>query len=403
MQTPDAQASTKAWTDTPIRAHRMGTLIIRAAPGAAVTVTQLRHEFAFGTAIACRMFRDDADPEARRQYQEILAANFNAAVHENALKWYHTERAGPGNPLYDDADRMLAWCERRGIRMRGHCVYWGIEKYVQPWLQGLDDAALRTHLARRGQEVTARYRDRITEYDLNNEMIHGDYYAQRLGEGITGEMFAWAKEGDPAARLYVNDYGIISGKDAPRYLEHIRALIDRGVPVGGIGVQGHFGGHVDPMHVARVLQDLAAFHLPIKVTEFDMDTDDEDAKARGLEDLYRVAFANPAVDGILMWGFWEGAHWRPKAALWKRDFTPTKAAAAYRALVFSEWWTRFAGHTDANGECRVPAFFGQHRVACGERAIEVCLTKTDREVNVSLLDDPTANAPKQPRSEDGDR
>jgi GH35 family endo-1,4-beta-xylanase len=180
-------------------------------------------------------------------------------------------------------------------------------------------------------------------------MIHGDYFAKRLGEGITREMFAWAAGGDPGARPYVNDYAILSGNDGPRYVANLRKLLDQGVPVGGIGCQGHFGKAVDGVHVRRTLDELAAFGLPIKITEYDADVADEEVKAACLETLYTVAFGHPSVEGILMWGFWEGAPWKPRAALWKRDFTPTPAAETYRRLRFKEWWTTASGTADASG------------------------------------------------------
>ena len=132
---------------------------------------------------------------------------------------------------------------------------------------------------------------------------------------------------------------------------------------------------MDPGHVKRVLDLLAEFGLPIKITEYDANTKDERAKAEALENLYRVAFAHPAVDGILMWGFWEGAHWRPDAALWKRDFTPSPAAEKYRYLVFREWWTAHEATADAKGRCEVRAFFGRHRVEADGSAVEVELRK----------------------------
>ncbi|MGD2175505.1 MAG: hypothetical protein PVJ27_08885, partial [Candidatus Brocadiaceae bacterium] len=55
-----------------IRRHRMGTMTIRCEPGAEVSVTQLSHEFWFGTAIATQAFREGFDPEARRRYLSIL-------------------------------------------------------------------------------------------------------------------------------------------------------------------------------------------------------------------------------------------------------------------------------------------------------------------------------------------
>ncbi len=367
-----------------IRQHRMGTLVVQTAPNAAVKVTQLRHEFWFGTAINRRMFADldNPSPDAQK-YLEILKTHFNAAVHENEMKWYSTERNAPGEPDYSMADRMLAWCEKNGLQMRGHAIFWGIEQYVQKWQKALDDDALRKAVERRAREVTARYKGRIAEFDLNNEMMHGDYYAKRLGPGIVTDMFRWAKEGNPDARLYINDYGILqSGGEA--YAKHIQTFLDRGIPVGGIGIQGHSGAHIDPARVKATLDRLAAFKLPIKITEFDMDTADEAAKARGHEALYRTCFAHPAVDGILMWGFWEGCHWRPKAAIWKKDWTPTPAAEAHRRLVYDEWWTRFEGKADAAGRCEVPAFFGRHRIEAAGKAIEVTLPKAEGTTTVRI-------------------
>ncbi len=369
--------------DARIETLRKGTLTVKAPPGTAVKVTQLRHEFPFGTAVAHQIWSERTAPDVRERYLAILKENFNHAVHENAMKWYHTQRK-PGEPDWRDSDRVLDWCAGNGLTMRGHCVYWGVEKFVNPWLKELDDAALRAALRARGREVTSRHRGRIAEYDLNNEMIHGDWYAARLGEGVTKEMFEWAREGDPGAVLYVNDYNVLSGNDGPRYAAHIRSLLARGVPVGGIGCQGHFGRAVDARHVRDTLDDLARFKLPIKITEYDIDVRDEGVKAASLEALYKTCFAHPAVEGILMWGFWEGAHWRPAAALWRRDFTPTPAADTYRRLLFKEWWTSAEGRTDASGRFTLRAFYGRHAVEAGGARTEVELRKAAGAAEVEI-------------------
>jgi len=371
----DRVLTLRDFTDAAIRRHRMDTLTILTAPGAAVEVTQIRHEFWFGTAMAWQFFRNPEAPESRK-YLAMLKANFNAAVHEASLKWRHTEKNAGGKADYSDADRMLAWCEANGIRVRGHCIFWAVPRFVQTWVKALDDAALRTAIERRAKEVTSRYRGRIGEYDVNNEMMRSSYYRGRLGEGIVADMARWAREVDPDARLYVNDYGVLQSGGAT-YARHIRGLLDRGILIGGIGIQGHCGGGMSAAKVKATLDTLAQFNLPIKITEFDMNTRDEEAKERGLETLYRVAFAHPAVDGIFMWGFWAGSHWRPAAALWRRDWTPTPAAETYRRLIFDEWWTRWRGKADEQGRCEVRAFYGTHRIKAGGKAAEVELRKRD--------------------------
>jgi endo-1,4-beta-xylanase len=376
-----------------IRQHRMGTLIVKTAPGAPVRVQQLRHEFGFGAAISRRAFTGDLDPKDKEKYIEIVKTHFNAAVHENELKWYHTERT-PGEISYRDADAMLAWCEENGLRMRGHCVFWEVEQFVQDWIKALDPEALRAKLKARAHDVVKRYRGRIDEFDVNNEMIHGRFYAGRLGEPIHPQMFRWCKEANPDAILYVNDYSILSGKDLDKYDKHIESLLAAGAPVGGIGLQGHFGGKVDPVHAKRVLDRLAHFKLPIKITEFDMKTLDENAKAKGLDELYRVCFAHPAVEGILMWGFWAKSHWLASkrwgiegyTALWDKDWNPMPAAKAYENLVLKTWWTTWEGKADAGGRCEVRAFFGRHEVSAAggaKRIVELSKKEGKKEIDLT--------------------
>lgn len=353
----------------PRLAHRMATLLVRADPGTEVKVEQLSHEFWFGTAMSSRIFTGRFSEEDRKIYLATLKEHFNAIVPENAMKWGSTERR-LGRVSYQSADQLVAWAESNGLRIRGHCVFWGVDEFVQPWIRQVDDASLRDAMQERARGLLTRYRGRVDEFDLNNEMLHGHYYAKRLGDPIRKEMFLWAKEANTDACLYVNDFSILSGGALPKYARQIDSLLAEGVPLGGIGLQGHFDKHVDADKVLHTLDTLARFDLPIKITEFDMKTIDEAAKAKGLETLYRTAFAHPAVDGILMWGFWAKLHWRGTTrfgtpgytALWDDDWTPTPSARTYRRLVFDEWWTQYKGVTNDKGERRIPVFLGKHRL-----------------------------------------
>jgi endo-1,4-beta-xylanase len=154
-----------------------------------------------------------------------------------------------------------------------------------------------------------------------------------------------------------------------------------------------------PEALKNALDTLAKFDLPIRITEFNlpgqrspymkdqrqlMTPAQEEAKAKGIVDYYTICFAHPAVDGILMWGFWEGANWIPASSLYKRDWTPTPAAQAYHDLVYKQWWTDWASKADADGKCTVRAFYGQHRVSVGNRAKTVQLKKEDGSLHVTF-------------------
>jgi len=382
-----------------IRQHRMGELVVRAKPGAKVHVEQLRHEFWFGAALSSGSFSGRLSAEDQRRYEETFLSNFNAAVTENALKWHDMERRR-GNVNYDVVDAILAWTDKHDIPLRGHCVFWGIPGRVQNWLKELDDDALRETLKNRATTVARRYRGRFAEYDLNNEMMHANYYADRLGSGITKQMADWFKEADPDARLFVNDYDVLTGNRLEDYIRHIRGLLEQSVPLAGIGVQGHLHGEsFDPEALYHALDELAKIGLPIRVTEFNMPgqrsaflrrrdlkltPEQEQAKAKALTDYYRICFSHPAVQGILMWGFWEGANWIRQSSLYRRDWTPTPAAEAYRNLVFKQWWTRWEGKADVNGQCRVRAFYGKYAVTCGAEPKQVLLSKEKGQVTVSF-------------------
>lgn len=385
---------------TPNLEHRMGTIVVKTNPGVRVTVKQQAHEFWFGAAVASHMFSGEISSADKKKYLTVLKENFNCAVHENAMKWYATERKR-GEITYKYADAALKWCTDNGLRMRGHCVFWSVDQFVQDWVKDLDDQSLRQALEERATGLLSHYRGKINEFDVNNEMVHGDFYARRLGESIRKEMFQWCRKANPDVILYVNDYGILSGGDLEKYEKQIESLLAQGVPIGGIGLQGHFGESVDKEKVKRVLDRLSRFHLPIKITEFDMKTLNEDDKAKGLEDLYRVCFEHSSVNGILMWGFWAKCHWLSTkkygiegyTALWDKDWNPMPAAKIYRDLVFKEWWTNYEGKADEQGICEVKAFLGHHKVAIPGYEIIVDLKEpgTRKQVDLSAKPDSESN------------
>jgi hypothetical protein len=85
-----------------------------------------------------------------------------------------------------------------------------------------------------------------------------------------------------------------------------------------------------------------------------------------------------------MWGFSEGVNWIPVSSLYKRDWTPTPAAEAYRDLIFNEWWTNSEGKADGEGTRCVSAFYGLHRITVGGKTKDVALRKSAGQKVVSF-------------------
>lgn len=323
--------------------------------GYVVSARQTRPHFPFGCTINRHAFQT---PE----YAAFFRKHFNWAVLENDAKWYANEK-NPGEVTYETADKILEFCEANGIKVRGHCLFWELEHYVQPWVRALDDTALRKAVERRAESAVTHFKDRFVHWDVNNEMLHGDFFARRLGPDIHIWMFRRTRELDPKVRLFVNDHSVVSGDRTDHYIHHIQDLRARGAEVQGIGVQCHFGDAVDPILTLQRLDKLAQLNLPIWVTEYDCVHPDPEQRAAALENLYRAAYSHPSVQGILMWGFWAKSHWRgPDAALVDEDWTVNAAGRRYLALL-EEWSTQTEGETDADGVFAFRGFHGDYELS----------------------------------------
>ncbi|AUG57527.1 endo-1,4-beta-xylanase [Acetivibrio saccincola] len=324
--------------------------------GATVEVKQTRNHFAFGSALRRSAMYDE-------RYTKFFKENFEWAVFENEAKWYHTETSR-GNVNYTDADYMYEWCKENDIIVRGHCIFWEVEDYVPSWVRSLSNTELKKAIDDRLESVVPHFRGKFVDWDVNNEMLHGSFFKDRLGQDIWLYMFNRTKELDPDTKLFVNDYNIITEAETDAYVQQINWFLENGVDLYGIGVQGHFSQDkvVDPVVVESRLNTLASTGLPIWITEYDSTTQDVKLRADNLENLYRIAFSHPSVEGILMWGFHADSHWRgPDAAIVNHDWTVNEAGLRYQALR-EEWRTNDSGTTNSSGNYTFRGFHGKYDV-----------------------------------------
>ena len=323
-------------------------------PDASVSIEQVESRFAFGTAIS-------HVPMGDARYTDFIAENFEWAVMENASKWRQNQPQ-PGPPNYQNADLIAEFCRVNGLRQRGHCIAWANQDRVPDWVVPLDDDALATAIADRFQDVVARYADDFEHWDVNNEMISNSFFADRLGPAIRPLMFQMARQIDPDCTLMVNDFSVISDNRQTAIRQQVEELEAAGAQIDAIGVQGHFNSPPAAEVVLARLDNVARAGKPIWITEFDVTDPDPQRRAEGLENVYRAAFSHPAVEGILMWGFWAGAHWQgPDAAIVDLDWTINAAGEQYLALR-EEWRTQETGTTGTEGVLGIRAYLGVLRI-----------------------------------------
>jgi len=322
-------------------------------PGTDIVIQQTRHRFAFGSAINGNI--------SNPSYAAFFRDNFEWAVMENESKWYSNEPV-QGFVTYSAADSITNFCFTNDITLRGHTIFWAVQNNVQQWVQNLSDQDLRIHLTNRLDGVVNHFKDTFVHWDVNNEMLHGSYFQDRLGGWVRPWMFQRARMLDADVQLFANDYNVVTSGQTEAYKQQILDLLAAGAPVEGIGAQGHFGATVNPLLTEARLDSLAELGLPIWITEYDSLNADESIRADNLEALYRIAFSKPAVEGILMWGFWAGSHWRgSNAAIVDLDWTLNEAGHRYQSLL-AEWRTITNGAANGTGAFDFRGFHGAYDI-----------------------------------------
>jgi GH35 family endo-1,4-beta-xylanase len=109
------------------------------------------------------------------------------------------------------------------------------------------------------------------EENLNaTDVFHWQYY---LGRDYAVKAFQWARQADPAAKLFINDYGLesASGAKVNGLVDYVKYIESQGAAVDGIGTQLHLNiNWSDTTAIAAMFQKLAATGKLIKVSELDI-------------------------------------------------------------------------------------------------------------------------------------
>ena len=365
-----------------IEKFRKGDLTVTVTRGgkpvadAGVHVKMKRHAFAWGSAVDARQLLATG-PDADR-YRAVIVENFNKVVIENHLKWPMWEKDRETGPA------AVKWLREQGLDVRGHCFVWPGKENLPSSVAALlaepakADAAILAHIA----DMGAALRGQCVEWDVVNEAFT-NFDVQAALTGVTRDgapdwierhaatlapWFRAAHEADPGARLYINDYSILSGggRDTPHqdhYFATIRELLRLGAPVQGIGLQSHFDENLTPpARMVEILDRFAILGLPLQGTEHDASVYDGQLHADFTRDYLTVMFSHPAVIGVLTWGFWEKLHWIPSAAYYRADWSLRPAGQVWKDLVFKTWWTDTTVRTGASGESAVRGFLGEYEV-----------------------------------------
>ncbi|WP_181138428.1 endo-1,4-beta-xylanase [Streptomyces sp. Ru73] len=313
-----------------------------------MTLSELaaRHGLVFGTALTERGL---ADP----RYRALAATQFSSVTPENAMKWDHVERERHTR-TWAAADAIARFAARHGQEVRGHPLVWYDQ--LPPWLTGghFTPGELTTLLRTHVTTLARRYAGTVTAWDVVNEPLADDGCLRRsiwheaLGPDHIAQALTWAHAADPGARLYLNEFNTLEENPKSKALYDLAgSLLDRGVPLHGIGFQCHLLLGQEMPAVARTLNRFAELGLEVAVTELSvrMLPPVTPAKLAAQAAAYRAVveqcLAAPACTGLTVWGVGDADSWVPQGSrspyghptLHDEDYRPKPAREAVaRAL-----------------------------------------------------------------------
>lgn len=250
-----------------------------------------RKYFSMGVAVSPRALKTDEG--------QLIVEQFNSMTPENAMKM------GPIHPRENEyswagGDSVAAFAKRNNMKLRGHCLCW--HNQTPRWFfidsvtgKQVTKEVLLQRLKEHITTVVSRYKGTIYAWDVVNEAISDkeeEYFRPSLfyqicGEDFIAKAFEYAHAADPGAILFYNDYNEISQVKREKIIRMIKGLKDKGVPIHGIGLQGHWAvNEPSREQLDKTLADFSELGLKMQITELDISVypKEHDAREKKPED-----------------------------------------------------------------------------------------------------------------------
>jgi endo-1,4-beta-xylanase len=233
-----------------------------------------KNYFPIGVAVGPRSF---TGPDS-----VLILEQFNSLTPENAMKM------GPIHPeenryYWKDADSIVGFAQAHGLKVRGHNLCW--HQQTPRWLfkDSLGNTVTKETLLRRLKDhittVVSRYKGKIYAWDVVNEAIDDDStkflrnspWYQICGDEFIARAFEYAHAADPAAQLFYNDYNTERPEKRERVYRLLKQLKDAGVPITGVGLQGHWSiCEPSSKDLRDAIERYSSLGLTVQITELDI-------------------------------------------------------------------------------------------------------------------------------------
>lgn len=266
---------------------------------------------------------DFLDPETSK----IIKNDCNILVYENSMKWINL-RPKVNYWSWSDIDSLIKYAEENKITVKWHTLFW--HQQNSPFISSswTRDQALKMmdeHISM----IMTRYKGKIAEYDVVNEMFEEDgsmrksIWYNTIGPDYIEHALIKAHEIDPDAKLYLNEYNNeeMGHPKADAMYKMVKDFKERGIPIDGIGMQLHLDATLKYSENA-IRENIKRYNdlgLEVSFSEVDIriPTNNPAAYEKAQEDmylmLYRLAKESPNVKSVITWGISDRHSWVPSA------------------------------------------------------------------------------------------
>ncbi len=228
----------------------------------------------------------------------LIKKNFNSITAENDMKPQSTHPE-KDKWNWENADKIANFCRENGLKLRGHTLMW--HSQIGEWMYRdkkgnlLSKEEFYKNMKEHIFAVVNRYKDVVYCWDVVNEAIsdggrqfarpgqqvyNGPYrnsaMFQIAGDDFIKQAFRYAHEADPKALLFYNDYNAANPDKRDRIYNMVKMMKEEGVPIHGIGMQGHYNIYGPSMEdVDAAITKYAELVDNIHFTELDIRANEE--------------------------------------------------------------------------------------------------------------------------------
>lgn len=207
--------------------------------------------FPIGVAVNMNKLKND------ERYQKIILSQFNSITAELIMKpvFIHPEKE---IFYFDETDRLMEFCKKNNKRLHGHTLVW--HKRLPAWMENFQgdhiawEAMLKEHI----QTIINHCKGTIHSWDVVNEAFNEDgslrdnIWLKNIGESYIEKSFLYAREADPSAILFYNDYNLESNKKKLNaVLQLVEKLQLKNSKIDGIGLQMHISDNYPDTDLIR--------------------------------------------------------------------------------------------------------------------------------------------------------